>query len=558
MLQEPSGPASDDGPKDMEAQKTAIVRDMLGKIRPFVAIANGQSLIKLPCDWPAFAQLLRQEERGGLVPRLLLLTMLLHPGHGPAGVWRDLAGQAEVLAIIESWFKEEIGEMAREETGQPQHPLLLKLLDLLAVIPFTLDQLLEHRLGRLLKKLTSLFESGAGPGSPGVQEKAEVLFKAWTALTEQQSLSISAKAKSGSETQPLPDPPAPRDAKEEPAIEAVPLGAAAAGFATSRQHTHAPSGVAASERPMSADDIQKEKKRRAYLESIGYHAKPSEEQALPASAACALPEGPVEGRVPGLQLPQAELTMEEPRRKRPKALRRVSFPDDPARLVQVRLFEPDSDSDSSFSPDRRFGHDYHQKDRNEASYAFDKLRAAMEAEMEWHRPEPIPTLEVLPLSEQCRVQRERERVTISVSYGHSSQPVVPKDSPKSLEDAPQAEPTVIPIRDSSNTAPQTRTVPALVTADSMAAQSGPPAIGQMSPELLSSLLMNIHQQPINKPQQSNAIQQSTFATGTEARAPLPQQSGQKVRARPPCKFYRAGVASSCRSGPACPFRHGDT
>ena len=343
-------------------------------------------------------------------------------------------------------------------------------------------------------------------------------------------------------------------------------------------------------RPLSADDIQREKKKKAYLESIGVvapsvlteptpdhhigaeeaHTKHEEDVIFEEAQKADLPPGlslhpkvdddqTVEESIQAETIaytPMVDNPPEPVNKKIKKDRRRVSFPDDPEALVQVRYFEPSREEEINAGAADQAGRS-HTSTINEAGYAFDKLREVMEADIPWRSPSPYNAQHVRVAYEGCfkREQDIREQSILNVSYPTASMiPKAPSEVPNLAASAVSLmNPVNIPLTDAQRRPPVRKTIPQK-TMD-------PPAV---SPEMLSALLQNI----------SSILPVQPMSTGGAPNVPPPPPASnpntnqqqlkyahqsQKTKShgvmRPLCKFYKQGVPGSCRSGTKCPFRH---
>lgn len=499
--------------------KNAIVKDMLAKLKPHVDSHGHLHLTpdqQVPAAFIALCRSLPDP-----LSRILLCSILSSPVHRDRG-WPAIASSTELMAVLSGWFKGAV----QEWQGGGGALLVGKLVDLMAVLPVGVEQLVESKVGRVLKRvLGACGEGGSGGENEQIRVKASALFERWSAMADSASNSAS-----GTVVNEVPEPSTQ--------ATAVPVGRAMLMTTTTppTQQTHQSQSLPVT-RPMSADDIQKEKKRRAYLESIGVTSTGTADGNNTASTT---DSNTTNAEIPGLSTittadpgPDTITTHAiDPVNKKIKTDRRVSFPADPALLAQVRFFVPDpADPAPSFSA-------VHQ---GEASYAFDRLRHVMEEDVDWKRPSSVGTVNNTN-SGFARGEEERERTTLSCSYRSIDQiPADPVDLSKREIGATTV--AVIPFKDAAFQTRHLKTV------------KGEQIV---SPEMLSALWRNISAviapaahtvpPPPPPPQQHQHQQQLQQA----------RQAGVKKRVRPVCKFYKEGVPASCRSGASCPFRHGQS
>lgn len=265
--------------------------------------------------------------------------------------------------------------------------------------------------------------------------------------------------------------------------------------------------------------------------------------------------------------------------------KRVSFPDIPDQLCQIRYYEPDHDDGHClFLSENR---SKTKGDKSEASFAFDQLRRKMQAELEW--TEPVG-LSFLPSALSTTISATSKSRLV---YG--SVFVESKEDPKEmLEESAsivvpglRPEPAIIPIRerDAPLGAPQIRKIPRDSAATGEEASASP--VSAIDPSLLNSLLSN-----------PSLLQNIMASSGTAGRVgfeppplfalspfhfgdylPHPQHQkaankqyhhdkpthgpGKKQKAfiqstpNITCKFYKPGKQDSCRWKGNCKFRHVD-
>lgn len=156
---------------DLERRKNEIVAEMLQRLRPFV---TAQGHLRTDADFEAYAALMAGE--GQFVQQTLLLTVLLSAGgERKAEILESMSRCDRLLAILAEW--------THEYGKSGDNPMLPKLLDLLAQIPLSVDQLVELRLGKTIKKVANCANARAD-----VKQKALDLCATWTKLAKQEDL----------------------------------------------------------------------------------------------------------------------------------------------------------------------------------------------------------------------------------------------------------------------------------------------------------------------------------------------------------------------------------
>lgn len=267
---------------EVEKKKNELVQAMLAQIRRFVTNQGGL----LPdADISAYAALMREETTVTADPavlfmkKTLLLTVLLnanngvpfnvinsadlHVGSGVTG-YKLLCENAEFMGLLNDWL---------QDAAKKGSPLLLKLLDLFGVLPLSLEHLVQHKTGRLIKKLARGEEpKQATLNAAQMQEikgKADRIFEKWSNMAlqhdsaqqeQQQQHALEEKRtkrshSTSSETQPEPE--------EESSRYAQRITSIVERASSSSAPKDIPTG-----RPMSADDIHKAKKKKMYLDML--------------------------------------------------------------------------------------------------------------------------------------------------------------------------------------------------------------------------------------------------------------------------------------------------
>ena len=203
--------------------------------------------------------------------RTMLLTVLLNANNGqpplPTGYQR-LADCEPFMLVLNNWLIDAIKESS---------PILLKILDLLGVLPLTVQHLKDYKTGRLIKKLAKGDEPRVASLNPNqlseIKIKAERLFEKWSSLvlefeqaqTEEHKREEESKKKRRPSTDPVTSTETPPQLS--PLIEESKYAQRIAQI-VERSHTGIASSSEAtpSGRPLSADDIHKAKKKKMYLE----------------------------------------------------------------------------------------------------------------------------------------------------------------------------------------------------------------------------------------------------------------------------------------------------
>lgn len=423
----------------LERRKTEIVNEMLVKIKPFV----GPGGAVLPdANFEALARLMEAETE--FLGRTLILTILASSTQDPQKGGDEaravvfllcdrLSRCSALLAVLQLWLQDTI------KAGEPICHLSSKILDILGRLHLTVEQLLQYKFGKLIKKLL------VPTSTPETLAKAQALYDKWSALAKDEDV----RRRSSPAVAPAPAK-GPEAAVENPGLfseAAAPktraelilerAAAARAAKPVAQRYSSAPPSPpnrCASSRPMSADDIHRAKKRRQYLQEAvaSGQANPEELEQLgidlstlsPPSTAAAAEGGPDSHNKGVAEEGLAPDAAEEPV---PRPRKRVSFASE-ADLVQIRYIEAynlDDDAARNGSSDRtrkRHKSDYQHADKQEASYAFKRLRMEMEAEAEWREPRPITITDeaIQPARGEESTEREaqelRERRQVSAVY----------------------------------------------------------------------------------------------------------------------------------------------
>lgn len=156
-------PKQNTNASELERRKNEIVTEMLARLQPFV---NAQGVLKVDADFDAYAELMAGETH--FVQRTLLLTVLLGAGGArKEQIFQLICASMKLLTVLSNW----LGECAKTET-----PMLGKLLDLILGLPLTVDQLVSLKLGKPIKKLA------AASRNVEIRNKAESIVTAWTRL----------------------------------------------------------------------------------------------------------------------------------------------------------------------------------------------------------------------------------------------------------------------------------------------------------------------------------------------------------------------------------------
>lgn len=381
-------------------------------------------------------------------------------------------------------------------------------------LPLTLDQLVELKLGKLIKRLK---DDDKLPLD--IKKASLVLFDKWSKQLTEDNNQQSQKRRFSAESNP-----------EESTVQPVQQKTRAELILErAATRSNSLSGAVEQARPMSADDIHKAKRRQLYRQEFESNA--------------------TEAAVAEVVTPPQATEATTPASSKKK---RVSFPMDDAKLVQVRFFEPDIDVEP-----HSHSHDYHQADRQEASFAFARLSLAMDAEMEWRDPSPLKGIKGPPTVNSAESKRQAERESQSLSviyYDHSMIPASPSESLLSHSASP-----VLPI----NQIPLNGADPPVVHVIGKAATVNP----FLDPQLLSMLSNQVPKRP---PAGIPRSQLPPFVRPPVATTGLPQPTSFPPMRRPPaptsaqnpeqfktivCRYYIPGKPRSCRFGTACHYIH---
>jgi hypothetical protein len=256
---------------------------MLLKIKTFVSSQGGL----LPdADLSAYAALMQgfppgtednsiiyniNDPTSKFLRRTMLLTVLLNANNGqppyPTGYQR-LSDCEPFMLILNSWLVDAVKESS---------PILLKILDLLGVLPLTVQHLKEYKTGRLIKKIAK----GEEPKGTSlnlnqlseIKNKAEKLFERWSNLVTEfeqaQAEELKRDDESKKKRRPSADSVSSVDAppSAQPVIEESKYAQRITQI-VERSHTNVNpiSETVSSSRPLSADEIHKAKKKKMYLE----------------------------------------------------------------------------------------------------------------------------------------------------------------------------------------------------------------------------------------------------------------------------------------------------
>jgi hypothetical protein len=440
----PTQPAAPITAEMMERRKNEIVNAMLVKIRPFVGPGGA---IKPDVDFDRLAAVMLEETE--FLGRTLILTVLLSSTAMPPDSASDEAkaivfllcdrfGKSKpCLEALQKWLSEGVKGV------EPTVHLSGKILELLGRLHLGVDQLVEFKFGKMIKKLQHLEMAGVD-----TRAKADRLFEEWSQLAKAEDRKEDRK--NSTESTASVSRPRPAEVESGRAVENLDLFAASSTAqpstktraamilerAASSQPTRKTSltTAATSTRPLSADDIHKAKKRKQYLQEAvaSGTANPDDLESL------GILDEPAPTKILDRDIVE-ERMISPPPPPPPSAERRskrVSFANE-EELVQIRLFEPyDEESDehrrtkkkrgiaSIFSPfDSNLYLDYHHADRQEASYAFQQSKLEMmEPEIPW--PFFLTDLEI-PAdiqrshgeeSVEASRQEQRERRTVSANY----------------------------------------------------------------------------------------------------------------------------------------------
>ncbi|PJF18085.1 hypothetical protein PSACC_02109 [Paramicrosporidium saccamoebae] len=530
---------------DLERRKNEIVQEMLLRIRPFLG-PNGQ--LKADANFDEYAKLMFGEVH--FVQRTLLLTVVMSSTE--AQVWKAISESRHLVEALVEWLT---------ECAKDDGPLLIKILEVLGRMPLTVDQLVEHRLGKVVKKL-------GGSTKPEIREKATLLCDSWTKLARQED----SRRKSCSDAELVKKDKI--ETSRRPSTDVTRLAAVStkeSAVANKSLFNETPAiktraaqileraarggeALKISSRPLSADDIHREKKRQLYLQ---------EANLSPTSTATAEES-------------------EEPERKRVK--KSVHFaPED--RLVQVYYFEPPDDDyyyhvDGQYhridlfkdTNDTLIDGDLHEMNRNEGSYAFKQMALAMEPECDWKAPPKLHLSPELiardgPKSLEKDAQELREKTALSAVYFKPED--VPPSPSENMVDAgdmtPGHQSKKIPLKDVDG---RVTSVIRFVTKPAGVEPSGtgPDILKTLlkDPSALQDLLKNVP--PTTKSPKMPAYPPPPMFLPPPLMGMPPPPFGMPPMAFPgpfpfappqkaPCKFYKRGKPNSCRLGTSCQFYH---
>lgn len=628
----------------LERKKNEIVNAMLIKIKPFVGSSGS---IQPDVDFDRLGKVM--EEENEFLGRTLLLTILLSSTAEPSKgddetkaivflLCDRITRSASILTVLQKWLTE------ASKAGEPDCHLSLKILQLLGRLHLSVDHLVQYKYGKLVKKILGREDCV----NAETKQKAQDLYDRWSNLAkvDDSSRRSSAdsqprKSTSTSESVAVENPglfgdvPVPktraamileRAAKAQSAPKTVP--AASTRYSLTLKHS-----VLTSDRPMSADDIHKAKKRRQYLQEAvaSGQAAPEELEQLgllldhltspppPPPPDAHLPPNHINPNMIDLNMDHAQ-AMERPseispRTGRPK--KRVSFANE-EELVQVHYFDPEEEEQqqtrksslSSFKAKKKSA-DYHHADKQEASYAFNRLREEMESEIEWREPLDITITDenIAPArgeeSEEKYVQEQRERQAVSAVYFSPEHvPPSPSEMESTLNERPSREPFNIPsysappqkivIADPKNPQIDPKVLASFMLAPPPAFPP-PPGIPPLIPPPLPGMPRpsTLPPPPFPLPNQGITPGASVFppfpppgipfqgAAAVRPPFPFPMPGvprpplappgmfpsmpmpvpGQAMPPRPYkvrlCKFYQPGQPASCRFGANCSFVHQD-
>lgn len=632
----------------LERQKNEIVNAMLVKIKPFVGSTGS---IQPDVDFDRLGKVMEDESE--FLGRTLILTILLSSTAEPVKGGDEskaivfllcdrITRSSLILGVLQKWLTD------AAKAGEPDCHLSLKVLELLGRLHLNVEHLVQYKYGKLVKKILGREDCI----TTETKRKAQELYDRWSELAKSEEGSRRSSADSQtrrpstavSEVGPVENPGLFSDHSAPKTRAAMILERAARGQA-------APKAVARYTlmhvykyltgcRPMSADDIHKAKKRRQYLQEAvaSGQAAPEELEQLgllldhPASPPPPPPPPPsADIPLPNHTTPNTvELNMDRedraptpptevsPRTGKPK--KRVTFAREED-LVQVHYFDMEEEEQpmarkSSFSAFKaKKKGDYHHADKQEASYAFNRLRIEMEAEIEWQTPVDITITDenIAPAmgeeSEERQVQEQRERQAVSAVYFSMEHvPPSPAESEQTLYEQPSKEPVWITA---STLQPQKIVIadarnppidPKVLASFMHAPPPFPPPPG-MPPMVPPPMpLPGMPNRPMMIPPLPFPLPRAPAAGGISVfppfpppgiglpgaprppfpfpmpnagmpRPPLPpgmflpmppmpmQVPGQAMPSRPfktrACKFYQSGQPGSCRFGDNCSFYHQD-
>lgn len=261
---------------EMEKKKNELVAYMLQKVKPFCDI---QGHLRADANFDAFAALMESEEN--FVQRTLLLTVLLSGANREerGKVYQAVARSRNLLRIIAEWLN---------NGSKTDNPMLAKILDLLLLIPLTVDQLLELKIGKVVKRL-----SAAEGVKQEIRDKAASLTEAWIQLARSEEAkrraSVPLRERTEAKSVEVSKDPALRKPRRtsEPKVGDSKEGVVAnlSLFSETAAPTNNPplktraaqileraargEMAKVTTRPLSADDIHKAKRRQHYLQEAG-------------------------------------------------------------------------------------------------------------------------------------------------------------------------------------------------------------------------------------------------------------------------------------------------
>lgn len=411
-------------------------------------------------------------------------------------------------ALLQAWhlWLTESARRVLAESGKAggEVQLVAKILDLLLRLPLTFEQLVEHKYGKIVKKLLPV-------NLPEIQERAQRLFDAWSKLVGGSTSDPSSveegeagkRRKSAVDQTTKTDQPPAKAARKSldnlPAVEAAsdffaPPPSRTRGSLILERAALRRTGAESpglQTRPLSADDIHKAKKRQQFLQE----AISTEEDNVIKDAPTP-PDQLIEPAPMSWDQQPEDLPL-RPNRKR------VSFASE-ADLVQIRYFE--ASEDEGGLADRK--RDYHSIEKAEASYAFQryhKLEAEEEDEVQpesslltpaiaWMGPpQPWPQSKWPSVfggeSRERSLQEDRERRVLgAVYYGPNSIPDTPHDHSEHGRHTMTAAAKRIPIIDAKSV-PILRMVPPAMSIDQQQAKQ-PNTATPIPNDLLGALLSN--------------------------------------------------------------------
>lgn len=165
----------------IEKRKNEIVTAMLGKIKPFVG-SNGS--IKPDADFESLAKVMEHE--GEFLGRTLILTVLVSSTEDPKKGGDEaraivfllcdrLTKCPSLLAVLHKWLSDS------SKSGEPTCHLAVKIMQILGRIHLNVDQLVQYKFGKLVKKILGRDEVYVGTEA---KRMAEELMQKWSKLAE--------------------------------------------------------------------------------------------------------------------------------------------------------------------------------------------------------------------------------------------------------------------------------------------------------------------------------------------------------------------------------------